>query len=275
MPQDRQISSDDWDALTSTPAQSFPTMAESVRYLEVIDDQIWDLKKQQWHDGKGRTIMVDLLPVVSQKFTLPESADFFALTKEHIRSESWDTWTNMLQHLPKCTPKGPWIAGGAVRRMFLEQSPWTADIDYFVSNVQTRQLLESRLEMMDAQKSQETKDQITYLVPQIWNADRELPPLKVQVIKARYRDTLEAHLREFDYTICQTGWDGTRFIVSTRGYKDLTDHRLNLVGPLHTISGSWMRILKYASQGFAPTSETVRTLLLKVGETDLKNIESE
>ncbi len=38
-------------------------------------------------------------------------------------------WDEMLDGLPRCTPQGPWIAGGAVRR-FLEDLP-RADVDYF------------------------------------------------------------------------------------------------------------------------------------------------
>jgi hypothetical protein len=169
-----------------------------------------------------------------------------------------------------CHPtKGPWIAGGAVRRFLLEQDPWSADVDYFCTDLQQFHLLCSRLENMDARPIDSTDHHNTYL----FDSGPATPPLTIQIVRSRFKSTLHEHLNEFDFTICQTGWNGEHFELSMSSIIDLKRQELNCTGSFHSPQGSWNRIIKYHKQGYTPSQACIETLLTeaqKVQDTETK-----
>lgn len=183
---------------------------------------------------------------------------FVSLTDDHIPMGAWKTWIHNIDQLPICHPtKGPWIAGGAVRRFLLEQDPWCADIDYFCQDLQQFHLLCSRLESMGAHLSESTEHHQTYRV----EAGPTTPTLTIQVVRSRFCPTLHAHLDQFDFTICQTGWNGEHFILSMSGILDMSTKTVNCTGVFHAPAHSWTRLLKYYTQGFTPSQTCIATLL--------------
>ncbi len=190
--------------------------------------------------------------------------NYVTLTEDHIPIDAWKTWSHNIDQLPICYPtKGPWIAGGAVRRFLLEQDPWCADIDYFCTDLQQFHVLCSRLESMDAQSIDSTDHHNTYL----FETNPHSPPLRIQIVRSRFKPTLQAHLDEFDFTICQTGWNGDHFVLSPQSVMDLKRQELNCTGTFHSPAGSWMRIIKYAKQGYTPSQKCITTLLSKAQTT--------
>lgn len=199
-----------------------------------------------------------MLPAMQSSIISLPTSPFFPLTTAQMNSYAMEVWLEVIDQLPKCDPaKGPWIAGGSVRRLLLGQDPFTKDIDYFCVDKQQYNIICSRLCLTDdALLIQETKDHSTYEV--LLEDDLKV---KVQVVKTRFRPTLQAHLEAFDFTMCQTGWDGENFLLSLRGYRALEEKELILTGALHNVMGSWVRLLKYAQQGFTPTVDTMRHLI--------------
>lgn len=194
------------------------------------------------------------LPALKESSLLidvPSGHTYATFGYEHFYSSQ--AWREAVKILPKCHPtQGPWIAGGAIRRLLLDDwTPGAGDIDYFCKDQQQHHLTCARLEGLDAPLIQETKDHITYTYD----------GMKIQVIRSRFCQTLEEHLDNFDFQICQTGWDGERFMVSVQAFKDLLTKELNVTGVFHNPVGSLLRLIKYYRQGFTPTPQCIHALL--------------
>lgn len=183
----------------------------------------------------------------------------------HIHESTFNTtWRAVMRQLPSCYPKqGPWIAGGCVRRFLMQESPWKADINYFCADKQQFNITCAKLETIDAQLILETKDHKTYRFKYTVHSPmtQEVTPLTIQVIRSRYKPTLQEHMNEFDFTICQTGWDGQTFHVSLAALQDLEHNTLRTTGRHHSPVGSYMRVLKYHKQGFRPSVECLMNLI--------------
>lgn len=191
-----------------------------------------------------------------------ENEPYISLNEKFFSIIAWDNWINLTKQLPVChDKKGPWIAGGAVRHFLLDELSPGSDIDYFCYDLEQHRILCSRLEMKDAVKTLDTIHHTTYTIG-------EENPLLIQVIKARYCKSLTEHLNQFDFTICQTGWDGTKIIISLDAYKDLLKKELNCTGVFHSPVGSLVRLAKYYKQGFTPRYDTMMTLLKAAKDID-------
>lgn len=169
-------------------------------------------------------------------------------------------WKSQLEVLPTCTPSGPWIAGGAVRRFFKTPSSgniYEADVDYFVGNDTQRRLLESFVEMQGATKIRENQHHKTYR----WKQEKTGGMITLQIIHTRMLPSLKEHLEHFDFTICQMGWDGEDFLLSAAGALDLQRSRLEPTGFLVQPTGSLMRIPKYVAQGFECPMSTYEAIV--------------
>lgn len=208
-----------------------------------------------------------MLPAMKSTTIALPVVPFFSLTTEQIHDHAWKQWKEVLDRLPACDPvQGPWIAGGSVRRFLLGDNFCAKDIDYFCASKQQFNMVCAKLETsMDAALLQETVDHRTYTVFLSEDAEDD-EGLTIQVIKKRFCPTLVDHLKQFDFTICQTGWDGKEFCLSIRAYHHLSEMRLSLTGTIQSASASWMRVLKYTQQGFIVTTDTLETLIEHVGK---------
>lgn len=180
-------------------------------------------------EGESQEVYYDLTPCVS--------------------GQDLDIWHETIHYLPSCHPtRGPWILGGAVRRFFMDL-PQSADIDLFFSS--SYDLNNARVDLSEHyQKIMETPHHLTYHVH-----DR-----RVQLVRTRYQPTMIDHMNLFDFTLCQTGWDGQRFLMSESALHALTNEILQ-INPLHPtpldLPASWNRILKYVQYGYLPDIKTI------------------
>lgn len=198
-----------------------------------------------------------MLPVMTATMVpLPIQGSMVTIGLDQVLPDRLKSWQQVIAQLPACDPvKGPWIAGGAVRRFFFNTDPFQKDLDYFCASREQFDILCARVECQEATLLKVTKDHATYLVT--------LPTgsVTIQIVKTRFRPSLEAHLMEFDFTLCQTGWNGRQFVFSVRAYHHLGDRLICLAGPIHSVSGSWLRLLKYAQQGFTIHPSTITSLV--------------
>lgn len=165
-----------------------------------------------------------------------------------------------LDLLPPVGPNGPWLAGGAVRRLFCGQDPLASDLDFFFKDeVQANRFVEELTERKLKKRSSKSSSAATYVL----EVDgKEVP---VQVVRIAYYKSLAECLDSFDFTACQFGFDGAEFLCSRLGLLDLARRRL-VVHKITYAIASVRRMMKYGAQGFTVCNGTIEAILRAVAE---------
>lgn len=166
----------------------------------------------------------------------------------------------VLKSLPfRVRVAGPWLCGGAVRNTIL-QKPLDTDLDFFFLNEGQYKDTKEKL------KRKFTKDKETEHHVQYSGLIKDKKYI-IQLIKFKYFNNLVECLDEFDYTICQLGYDGRDFVVGEHSLWDLARNRLVVNKITYPVS-STRRLLKYARKGFIACNGTLTTLLEKTKNID-------
>ncbi len=164
-------------------------------------------------------------------------------TRYHNKPFDQSELGQALKRLPSVAKHGPWLAGGAVRRT-IQGDSLDSDFDFFFASADQFAAFVKELESRGAIKERETDFNITFRMP----AADKLPELKVQAIRASYHHALETMLETFDFSLCQTGYDGTDFVFGPYTLYDLARRRL----------------LKYTRQGYTVCNGGLAHLLKQV-----------
>lgn len=171
--------------------------------------------------------------------------------EDAVYEESYFAQTMKL--LPPCFSRyGPWLAGGAVRRLCAGEHQDT-DFDFFFSSLEQYELFCSHMIERGAEIDHENLFNTTYFYK-----DRIIQPIKVDIY-----NTLIQTLNRFDFTICQFGFDGDNVVWSDEAGEDLKSKTLKVVNfhnPIYTLQ----RAMKYARQGFTLSAPEIKRLLGKV-----------
>ena len=139
---------------------------------------------------------------------------------------------------------GPWIAGGAVRRLMLGQDLIDADIDVFRSTDSKRDAYLSELDKVGLSKFV-TEMATTYKMKH--GDDIQ----KVQVITGRLHNTVETLLDDFDFTVCQFATDGNYIVYLNTAKDDLENGILRKSENARKNNpGILKRFIKYANYGY-------------------------
>jgi hypothetical protein len=163
-----------------------------------------------------------------------------------------------LQHLTLDMEKGPWIAGGAARRLYHGLPMVNADWDIFCSSQKQYDRLVRLCKQYEWQKHS-YKTSFEALNGIYISADNPIESRyattykeddhKIQFIHKRFYDTVEDVLNDFDFTVCRYATDGVVFKVGNFAIEDHQNKRLRYtkrdINPL--LVG---RIVKYRSYGF-------------------------
>lgn len=171
-------------------------------------------------------------------------------------------FVKVLSLLPALNKKGPWLAGGSVRK-FLSGEPNYADYDLFFSSQQQCDEFCNQLLMAGA-----VEDGVN-----IFNRAFTLEGYKIQAIHHEFRNTLIQTMDRFDMTICQFGFDGTHFVWSSKAAQDVKNkefHFLDTTDPVYNLN----RAFKYAREGgFKPADGEVKKVLNRIaqGKATVKN----
>lgn len=148
----------------------------------------------------------------------------------------------ILDILPPLSLKfGPWLAGGAVRRVLQGNAIDDGDMDFFFTH---KGEWEKCMVVLDHYELVHKSDAArTYLVNGI----------KVQIIKRMFYPSLEKLFGDFDFTACQVATDGKEIAYADNSLADIQNMHLRLatVGRVtkQTIIG---RMIKYVNHGFMP-----------------------
>ena len=171
---------------------------------------------------------------------------------------------------PLSLTDGPWIAGGAIRKIY-QNKPWhTGDIDIFFKD--NNQRLEWCKEFCHTMLCRATKN-YTMNIRQLLNTKNaetwEINGLgssaKLQLIKKYYGESYSMIWNRFDFTVCQFAADQNTIVASPAAIKD-TDNNKLLVVNLANSKCLPLRIMKYFSYGF----DVADDLLLSAADQILK-----
>jgi len=163
-------------------------------------------------------------------------------------------FNEVLSLLPTLTPRGPWLAGGSVRK-YMSGMQNKADYDIFFRDQAQCDTFCVDLLNLGA----------TELGKNIFNRMFNLHGFAIQAIHHEFRNTLIQTMDRFDMTICQYGFDGTNLVWSNEAKQDVdngTLHFLKTEDPVYNLN----RAFKYATEGFKPADGEVKKVLERVAK---------
>lgn len=185
-------------------------------------------------------------------------ADFLSRSTDQDFAET--TLAKIVAALPSLSPAGPWMAGGAVRRTMLGQEP-DSDFDLFFADDQQLSGFREGLEARGFVKVRSTEHHDHYR-----GAIEGSSVLRdVQLIHFAYYASAADVIESFDYTICQTAFDGLTLTVGDHTLWDLARKRLAVNKITFPVSSA-RRLLKYAQQGFTACNGCLATLIRATAE---------
>lgn len=158
-----------------------------------------------------------------------------------------------LKALPAVEPCGPWIAGGAIRRL-LRGDPLDSDVDFFFANEAQLLAFDASMKERGYSVTWRSKHAATY------TAKVGKGEIKVQAISLAFYENPAAILDSFDFTICQFAYDGTSLHVGEFALWDLGRSRLS-VHKITYAAASVRRMLKYQTQRYTICQGAVKALL--------------
>jgi hypothetical protein len=179
--------------------------------------------------------------------------DFLARSTDETFEES--TLGKVLAALPRVSPQGPWIAGGAIRRVLLGQEP-DSDFDFFFRDAAQLAQFSAILVEMGMEKVRETDHHIHYRGTLGLGA----LPRDIQCIRFSFYANAAAVVDSFDFTLCQFAFDGERVTCGEHSLWDLGRKRLAIHKITYPVS-TMRRLLKYGQQGFTACAGCLASIL--------------
>jgi hypothetical protein len=156
-------------------------------------------------------------------------------------------FTETLPLVVPLSSSGPWVAGGAVMKTLINQ-PLDTDVDVWFNNAKQ---FDKAYKLMEAEfkRVKETN----------WAATFEVNEFEVQLIAKGFYQTAEMLISEFDITVCQFAWDGTKLYCGEYSQADLATRLLKThhMNSPHTTA---LRCLKYATRGFKMLPQDMEAL---------------
>lgn len=150
-------------------------------------------------------------------------------------------------------PDGPWLVGGAVRRLLTEEKQ-SSDFDLgFPSQVALDQY-KARLLSLGFKEHVEKPEHVEL------HGTVNGKPATVQLLRVTFGPTPEAVIDAFDFTICQLAYDGADLVCGPFTLWDLGRRKL----AIHRVTyaaATVRRMLKYAKQGYTFCQGTVVSIL--------------
>ncbi|MGG4552579.1 hypothetical protein [Paenibacillus humicus] len=159
----------------------------------------------------------------------------------------------VLDELPKLSPEGPWLAGGAIRRTLIGMN-LDSDFDFFFRDAEQLKVFKKSIESKGAKKTASNDHAETYMMT-IKGKNRI-----IQLIKIGYYKNVEDLLDSFDFSISQLAYDGTDLIFGKYTLWDLPRKRLALHKLTYGVA-SMRRLIKYTDQGFTACAGVMRSIL--------------
>lgn len=191
------------------------------------------------------------------------------VSKETLEKRIGKPWSDTelaraMERLPGIGLRGPWVAGGSVRRT-LSGEKFDTDIDFFFrSEDQYKEFIEDAIGLGSVLKGSNDKNTSMVFPAVHGNGDViDLPELKVQAIKFRFYDSIEEVLDSFDFTLSQFGYDGSDVYASDWALWDVARKRI-VPHKITFGTSSLRRLLKYGKQGYTACAGALSEILQQV-----------
>ena len=196
---------------------------------------------------------------------------------------------------------GPWITGGAARRLWTGEDWHKGDVDVFFVNDQQRVAWLAEFDKvwnysyhrksdLEPRKVFDAFDQITlkgptkhtpqasmsvdtenattfdlfYQLPQ----QSEVITCKLQVIKVRYADSLKQLWETFDFNVCCFAADAHRVYADPAALSDAHAHEIT-VRHDHASRNMPLRVFKHFSQGYHVPDQLILQAMRQIAEKDV------
>lgn len=149
---------------------------------------------------------------------------------------------------------GPWIAGGAPLRWYLNQPVDRNDIDVFCANKHQADAVIQRLVHNRAYLMVSTPNAKTYQMIMSDHTNTRT----VQVITCKFFPNMQAVLDQFDITVCQVGTCGREWQLGQDTARHIHTNQLvfNYIQP-----DSIKRLIKYQAYGYRPSIDTMTRVI--------------
>ena len=190
-----------------------------------------------------------------------------------------------LKHIPPLSPDGPWLCGGAIRRMLTGREHGDADLDLFFpdpliwANYQARMIRDNgfgtnRENLFQASMMRYEPTVIDVDDTVVSAVFETSPRIHVQLCKF-YSPTPEEQIARFDFTCCQFAFDGEHVIAGDHAMQDALNGHLvlnNFSRPKSVLH----HMDKLEKQGFTDPSGCIRKMLepLAAASTEFEDWES-
>ena len=149
---------------------------------------------------------------------------------------------------------GPWLAGGAVRKIYLDETIADSDWDFWFKSPEQFKQAEEKLKAIGASVAYTSDNAVSFKFQDVNNQIHNL-----QIVKTRYFDTAQQVIDQFDFSVCQLVTDGNKTIIGNNTARDLRSKTLRLNH--HELPGYIMpRLVKYIVYGYRPTAELLEKI---------------
>jgi hypothetical protein len=181
--------------------------------------------------------------------------------------------------------RGPWIAGGAIRKLWYGKSWRSGDVDIFCQDSETVKYIKTLLRDYD-RFPHVTDNASSYKVSNDMFGRSTTPvasglisaipdaTFKVQVITKDVYASIDDIFDTFDFTICQFATDGNIMVATTDALEDHDKLSIRMV-PDTDRPLSINRLLKYSAYGFSPPDDIMITLLTKFANNETVEFDDE
>ena len=172
----------------------------------------------------------------------------------------------IVEILPKCTPQGPWLAGGALLRTYTGK-PLDSDVDVFFQSKEQLEQYIAELSLKSYKGSTEDHKTNHYTVKDMcvseWHTtitvnymDRDW---KIQCVSFVYFKDIGELFDSFDFDVCMLAYDGTEVFVSPTTFDAIANKKIKLV-KINYPSVTLKRLVKYMRHGYDVDDSDVMAL---------------
>jgi hypothetical protein len=141
---------------------------------------------------------------------------------------------------------GPWLAGGAVRKIYLNEDIAGSDWDFWFKTPEQFKLAEQKIKDLGASMAYTSDNAVSY---KYYTDDGSIQNL--QIVKTRFFDNAQQVIDQFDFTVCQLATDGNTTIIGRNTAKDLRTKTLRL-NKTELPAYIMPRLVKYMVYGYRP-----------------------
>jgi hypothetical protein len=161
--------------------------------------------------------------------------------------------SSLAEYLNLDLDKGPWLAGGAVRKFYLGQPLNQSDWDFWFSSQEQFNQAKEAILALGVTEVYSTDNAISY---KFYEPDGVHV---LQIIRRRFFDSAEDIINSFDFTVCQLVTDGRKMTVGSQTIPDIKNRVLRLTSnqvPSHIVP----RMIKYMVYGYRPCSTLIEQI---------------